>query len=278
MKRRRIAFSADELAFIEALCELPRGILREEFVEVFQRTDVSVDHIKALCTRRGWITRTPWNDADDAIIRAHFPHVPTARVAAMIGCAVSSVNNRAYKLGLLKSAEYLASPEAGRLRRGGNRGMGSRFVKGQVAHNKGIKRPGWSAGRMRETQFTPGQSGWNWKPVGSVRVSDGYEYTKVSDERGVPTGCNWKMTHVLRWESANGPVVDGHVLKCLDGNRMNTEPTNWQIVPRAILPRLNGGRHKHLRFDEAPAELKPTLLAVAHLEHVARTRKRERAA
>jgi len=36
----------------------------------------------------------------------------------------------------------------------------------------------------------------------------------------------------------------------------------------ALLPRLNGGgRKQNIAYDTAPAELKPTLMAVAKLEH-----------
>lgn len=121
---------------------------------------------------------------------------------------------------------------------------------------------------MKETQFTAGQAGWNYKPVGSERIVDGYRYTKVSDIRRVPWTVNWKPTHVLLWEKTHGSVPEGYALKCLDGDRLNVDPSNWTVVPRAILPRLNGrfGRG----FDQAPAELKPTILAVAKLEHAAR--------
>jgi hypothetical protein len=55
---------------------------------------------------------------------------------------------------------------------------------------------------------------------------------------------------------------------------MNTDPANWELIPRALLPRLNG-RHT-LAYDPAPAELKPALLATAKLEHAARTLRRTR--
>ncbi|QIG80073.1 hypothetical protein [Stakelama tenebrarum] len=45
-------------------------------------------------------------------------------------------------------------------------------------------------------------------------------------------------------------------------------PDNWTMIPRAMLPRLNGrfGRN----YDAAPTDLKPTILAIAELEHRAR--------
>jgi hypothetical protein len=66
----------------------------------------------------------------------------------------------------------------------------------------------------------------------------------------------------------NGPIPPKHVLKCLDGNKLNTDPSNWEAIPQGILPLLNG-RHSRA-YDDAPAELKPTILALAKLRHAAR--------
>jgi hypothetical protein len=65
---------------------------------------------------------------------------------------------------------------------------------------------------------------------------------------------------------------DGHVLKCLDGNKQSTDPSNWELIPRALLPRLGGrfGRD----YDNAPDASKPTIMAVAKLEHAARSKAR----
>jgi hypothetical protein len=82
------------------------------------------------------------------------------------------------------------------------------------------------------------------------------------------------MVQHISWEEVNGPVPAGYVLKSRDGNRQNTDPSNWELVPRAILPRLNGrfGRD----YDSTPSELKPTIMAVAKLEHAARRKARSR--
>jgi hypothetical protein len=58
----------------------------------------------------------------------------------------------------------------------------------------------------------------------------------------------------------------------LDGNKQNTDPSNWELIPRALLPRLGGrfGRD----YDNAPDALKPTIMAVAKLEHAARSKTR----
>lgn len=277
MKRGAIDYSDIELALIESLQGLPRALIHAEFREVFQRDDVSEGHIKALCTRNGWTTRAQFSGHDDQVLRERYPHISTARLARELKRSTSAVYQRAYKLGLQKSEAYLASPDACRLRRGDNVGVASRFKKGQTPANKGVKRPGWAPGRMRDTQFTKGQKGWNWKPVGSVRTIDGYQYTKVSDVRRVPYTVNWKATHILQWEALHGPVPEGHALKSVDGNRLNIDPANWTLISRSVLPRLNGGRLGRIGYDKAPSELKPTIMAVSQLEHAVRRQKRRAA-
>lgn len=60
--------------------------------------------------------------------------------------------------------------------------------------------------------------------------------------------------------------------------RLNCDPDNWVAVPRALLPRLSGKSGRD--YDHAPDEIKPTIMAIARLEHAARdakTGKRSRA-
>ena len=123
MKRGKIAYSEAELAFLWARRSLPRAEMRADFVSHFGRTDVGVPHIKALCTRNGWATgREGYSPRDDDFLREHFSDTPTAYLAADLQRPVTSVSQRAARLGLKKSAEYLASPAAGRLQRGNSVG------------------------------------------------------------------------------------------------------------------------------------------------------------
>ena len=139
-----------------------------------------------------------------------------------------------------------------------------RFKKGIVPWNTGKKRP-YNANSAR-TQFKKGHRGGRaaeiYKPIGTERQNkDGYLERKVNND--LPFQARWRAVHLLNWEKINGPVPDGHCLKCADGNKNNTDPSNWELVPRALLPRLNGrfGRS----YDDAPDDLKPTIMAVARL-------------
>jgi hypothetical protein len=269
-RRRRIPYSAAELRFVEARASMKRSDLHAAFVSRFGRDDVTLDHIKCLCSRNGWATRTRWTDDEDAVLRELYPDTPTTDIVARLGRSLTTVYQRARKLGLEKSEAYLASPAACRLRRGDNVGAAHRFKKGQVPSNKGLRRPGWAPGRMKETQFKKGQRGNRWQPIGSERIIDGYRYTKIRDERCVPWTKNWKCTHIVEWEKVNGPLPKGLCLKSLDANRLNTDPSNWVAISRAMLPLLSGVHGRD--FDNAPAELKASILAIAKLQHAANQR------
>jgi hypothetical protein len=165
-----------------------------------------------------------------------------------------------------------------RKRKGWKTGRTGCFPKGNEPFNKGKPHP--TRGRAAETQFKRGQLPHNTKWLGHERVSkDGY--VEISIAKTNPhTGFNrrYVLKHRHLWELANGPLPKETALKCLDGNKENTDPSNWEAVPRALLPRLAGGNryHRKLAFDDAAPEIRPSILAIAKLEYGARQRaKRE---
>ncbi len=154
-------------------------------------------------------------------------------------------------------------------RKGWHTGRTGRFVKGQHSPNKGKKLPVSDA--FRASMFKKGHVPHNQNYIGHERINhEGYVEISVA-ERNPHTnaGRRYVAKHRWLWEKANGPVPDGHVLKCRNGDKQNTDPTNWLAIPRALLPRLNG-RWGSLSYDEAEPELKPYILAAARLQHAAR--------
>lgn len=164
-----------------------------------------------------------------------------------------------------------------RKRKGWKTGRTGCFEKGDVPHNKGKPCEPGEGGRhpnARKTQFKKGhgRSGVAvklYKPIGSERLSkNGYLERKIHD--GLPLQSRWRAVHIVEWEAVNGPLPKGHALKCLDGDRLNTNPSNWIAIPRGVLPRLNGGRATRvMAYDTAPDELKPVLLNMARVEQKA---------
>lgn len=150
------------------------------------------------------------------------------------------------------------------------------FPKGSIPPNKG--RRGWHAPGSEKGWFKKGQMPSTFRGHGHEYIDnkDGYVWLIVEDNAPRPPSTPNRRTrsvlkHRYMWEQANGPIPEGHVLKCLSGDKTDCDPSNWVLIPQALLPRLAGGnRYRNLLpFDEAPAELKPVLLATAKLEHEA---------
>lgn len=169
-----------------------------------------------------------------------------------------------------------------RKRKGWRTGRTGCFAKGQEPFNKGKPCAPGTGGRhpnARKTQFKKGnrtgQANLNYQPIGTERLNeDGYLERKIHD--GMPLQSRWRLVHLVEWEAINGPIPEGQCLKSIDGDRSNTDPSNWQMIPRALLPRLNGGRFKkHLAYDEAVPEVRPALLTIAKIEHRARELRRQ---
>ncbi len=166
-----------------------------------------------------------------------------------------------------------------RKRKGWKTGRSGRFKKGAIAHNKGKRCVPGTGGlhpNAVRRHFRKGSRSGKalaiYKPIGTERLNkEGYRERKVHD--GLPMQSRWRTVQHINWEAEHGPVPKGMVLKCVDGDKLNTDPSNWMLVPRALMPRLNGGPHKSLiAFDDAPDDLKPVILAVAKLDHRIRSK------
>lgn len=165
-------------------------------------------------------------------------------------------------------------------RKGWLTGRTGRYEPGQAPLNKGVKCPPGQGGNhpnARRTQFQTGQLPHNTKFLGHERVSkDGYVEISV-DQKNSHTG--YERTYVLKhkylWEQKNGPVPDGMCLKCQNGNRQDTDPDNWKLISREMLPHL-GGRFG-FDFDHADPDVKPAMFAIAELKHRAKKLKKRSA-
>lgn len=176
-----------------------------------------------------------WTEAQLAQLRALYPDHRTAELEAVIGRSARSLYEMARKLGIRKSAAFLASGRAGRL--DGVRGGATRFKAGHVPANKGLRRPGYAPGRMAESQFKPGQRGTKYAPIGSERLNDGYRQRKVSDTGYPPR--DWQPVHVLLWIEHRGPVPAGHAIVFRNGDRTDIRIENLECISRADLMRRN---------------------------------------
>ena len=181
-----------------------------------------------------------WTETELTTLRRDYPDTPTAVLAARLGMSVARVYAKANALGITKSAAYLDSPEACRLRRGDNVGKNTRFQKGHNTWNKGVSYT--AGGRSGETRFKPGhlsgRAAQLIKPIGFERVTkDGYLERKINND--LPLQKRWRAVHLLIWEAAHGPLPKGYAVAFKDGNKRNLALENLELVPRTELMRRN---------------------------------------
>ncbi len=190
-----------------------------------------------------------WEPEEDALLTARYPNEPTAALARELRRPLGSVYRRAQLLGIGKSAEYQASPAACRLRRGDNVGAATRFKKGQTSHNKGLRRPGWGSGRMKETWFKKGERRGialrNWRPVGTIlKDTDGYLRIKVREAQpGEAYGFGnvrvWPLMQRHVWAQAHGPVPPGHTIAFKNRDKTDVRLENLECITRRELMARN---------------------------------------
>ena len=194
-------------------------------------------------------TKAIWTPEMIATLRAEYPNTRTQDLAERLGVTPYQAYGKAWKLGLKKSDEFLASPVARRLN--GVVGGSTRFIKGQRPWNYGMK--GLSLGRKEhwfEKGVRQGKATELYQPIGAERLSkEGYLQRKINDDQ--PPQRRWRGVHLIIWEAKYGPIPPGHALAFRDGDKTNITLDNLELVTRADLMRRNSCH----RYGEEIAKL-----------------------
>lgn len=191
------------------------------------------------------------------IIRDRFPHERTQNIADDLGLTYSQVSNRAHSMGLRKSDEFKMSNQSGRhnLIEGGKK---FRFPKGHEPANKGKKMPDEIYEKVKHSMFKKGNRPHNWKPDGSVveridkKTDIKYLYYKIKDS-------HWILYHHKIWQDADGPIPDKHIIRFKDGNQLNCDLSNLELI--SMVENVN--RNSIRRF---PEELQNVIILKAKLK------------
>ena len=110
-------------------------------------------------------------------------------------------------------------------------GKDTRFKKGNVPHNKGKKMPPELYAKASRTMFKKGHKPHNTRKDGDISLRGdksgrAYKYIRISE-------ANWQLLHRVVWEYHNGKIPKGHNVIFKDGNTMNCNIENLELVSNA---------------------------------------------
>ncbi|MFD2962801.1 MULTISPECIES: HNH endonuclease signature motif containing protein [Olivibacter] len=166
--------------------------------------------------------RTRATAKQDEFIKAHALTMPLKRMARTLGVGDTLVKLRMKHLGIVVPQE-LRDKWAEQ----------SRLKKGNVPPNKGKKQVEYmsaeSIERSKATRFKKGNIPANaFEKDGVITIRN--------DKRGVPYKHirialgEWEYLHIYNWKTANGQVPDGHVVAFKDGDTLNPDISNLELI------------------------------------------------
>lgn len=130
-------------------------------------------------------------------------------------------------------------------------GRTGQFQKGNKGWNTGTK----GLTKANTGSFKKKHHPANKMKVGSERVNtDGYIDIKIAEPDV------WKAKSKIIWEQYNGAIPQDHILRFKDGNKLNCNIENLELLNRREHLYLN-----LLQYDKKPEEIKPSVLAIAKL-------------
>lgn len=183
-----------------------------------------------------------YNQETVDFIKANYLDYPVKRLAAIVGGSYCGV------MGVLKREGLTIPQEVIEQRK-----KESRYQKGVVPATKGKRQSEFmtpeAIERTKKTRFKKGHRPHNQKYNGHERISTA-GYTMVRTKKG-----NYRLKHLLAWEKINGKLPKDHCLTCIDGNKQNTDPSNWRLISRAENMLLNSV-HKY------PKEIIPGMVLI----------------
>ncbi|HXU28139.1 MAG TPA: HNH endonuclease signature motif containing protein [Bacteroidia bacterium] len=168
--------------------------------------------------------RKIWTKKEDNYLRKNICTKPYVELANELNTTLSSIKNRLFKLGL-KLPDSIREV----------RSSIGRFREGHISFNKGRKQSEYmdkkAIARTKKTRFKKGNLPHNTKANGVISIRP--------DKRGVKyqfirtSLSKWLPLHRYNWEKEKGEIPPGMIIRFKDGNTMNCEVSNLELINRS---------------------------------------------
>lgn len=168
----------------------------------------------------------PWTEERILVLKEKYHDTLNSEIAEMIGLRETQIEAKAFKLGLKKTKDFMYYHS-----------MKTCFKKGHTPINKGKKQQEYmtreAIERTRATRFKKGDFPGNtlYDGVITVRHSSKARGAKPYKTIRIALG-KWQELQRFNWEKVNGLIPKGMCLWCKNGDTLNCEPDNWELVTR----------------------------------------------
>lgn len=163
---------------------------------------------------------------EDAFLLNNYLKIPAKRMSKILGRSESSARQRMMLLGIVVPPEIIQKFKDE-----------SRFKPGCTPPNKGRKQSEYMSAKAinisKKTRFKKGRLPHNTKKDGAISIRTDkrgvqYKFIRVAISKWVPLQ-RWL------WEKNNGPIPKGGKIIFIDGDTMNYELQNLQLITTAGL-------------------------------------------
>jgi len=200
--------------------------------------------------------RHTWTPEQVAFVRAYYPHYQRRHVAYMI--------NEAFNLFLTEMQIKVCVRKYNLVcNRNG------KFMKGNINWNKGTK----GLCKPNSGSFKKGDMPGNVKPMWTERIcpKDGFILMKVPRPNPyTKSESRYMHKHVYIWEEEYGPVPGDHVIRFIDGDKLNCVIDNLECISRSLHCRMNKNR-----VGSLPAEVRQSGRLIAEIQQARGKLKKE---
>ena len=232
---------------------MPRNKWTKRQLSILRKEYPKIEDLGTLCTELGkslsavksrarllglkrlFQSGSPWKPELVKQLIKLYPNKSNAEIASKLGLRETQIEPKAFLLGLSKTKEFMRE-----------RSAKTAFKKGHIPLNKGKKQVEYMSkeaiARTEGTRFQKGHL-----PHNAVGVNDGdirirhdhknrggkaYKYIRLALGK-------WYPLHQHNWETEKGKIPKGYCLWFTDGDTMNCDVSNLELITRAENMRRN---------------------------------------
>jgi hypothetical protein len=203
------------------------------------------------------VIRPSWNQADSDFLANNHGRLSYEELSWVLNCDRKRVKTKTYRNKLKPfigkrytqaEIDYLHT----NYRILSYKEMADELGRSKTTVRERVRRFGWSRTPeesqaiqdrcCKRAQFKPGHKPKNTLYDGATTIrpqKNGSlrEFIRLSEN-------NWKKTQIYRWEKIYGPVPKGMVLRCVNGNALDTDPVNWKLITQSENLEENSGNRE----------------------------------